>query len=194
MLEQDAAFDCLSNDIVDSSPPHWFNRTKYLPQTVPSNHSSPLSSPTSVGVPTRRYWSTSTGSQSDSDNEAGTISIASCKTASMRSRSGYLSDQCLTPPTPSSNKVHHSLPSRYRRSNHVAIKSQLSRSTSSTPGLPYIQSPFSTVCRCHAFEILPSRSVDLRSATEIEKKSFAMKSCCSQCRDACRIVVDMENL
>ncbi len=193
MLEQNTAFDSLSSNMVDHSPHHWFNRTRYLPQTVPSNHSSPQSSPTSTGVPTRRYWSTSTGSQSDSDNETRTISITSRKVASMRSQSSYLSERSLTPPTPttgSSSKVHHSLPSHYRRSNHVAIKSQLN---SSTPGLPYIHSPFSSVCRCHAFEILPSRSVDLRFAAETEK-SFTMKPCCSQCRDACKIVMDMENL
>ena len=192
MLEQNAAFDSLSIDAVDSSSHHWFNRTRYLPQTVPSNHSSPLSSPTSVGVPSRRYWR---GSQSDSDNETGTISINSRKSASMRSRSSYLSERSLTPPTPSSSsKAHYSLPSRYRRSNHVAIKSQLNRSTQSTPGLPYIHSPFSSICRCHAFEILPSRSVDLRSTTEIERKPLAMNSCCRQCRNACKIAMDMDNL
>lgn len=192
MLEQNAALDSLYSDSVDSSSHHWFNRTRYLPQTVPSNHSSPLSSPTSVTVPSRRYWR---GSQSDSDNEVGTISISSRKTASMHSRLSYLSERSLTPPTLSgSSKAHHSLPSRYRRSNHVAIKSQLNRSTQSTPGLPYVHSPFSSICRCHAFEILPSRSVDLRSTTEIERKPFAMKSCCRQCRDACKIAMDMDNL
>lgn len=197
MLEQNTAFDSLSSsDTLNNSTPHWFNRTRYLPQTVASNPSSPLSSPTSVRVPSRRYYR---GSQSsDSDNETGIISISSRNTASMRSHSSYLSDRSLTPPTPSSgsSKVSHdSLPSRYRRSNHVAIKSRLNSSrTRSTPGLPYVQSPFSSVCRCHAFEILPSRSVDLRSTAEMERKPFAVKSCCAQCRDACKIVLDMENL
>ena len=197
MLEQNAAFDSLSStDTLDKSTHHWFNRTRYLPQTVASNQSSPLSSPTSVGVPSRRYWRVS--QSSDSDSETGTISISSRNTASMHSRSSYFSDRSLTPPTPSSgsSKVSHdSLPSRYRRSNHVAIKSRLnSSSTWSTPGLPYVQSPFSSICRCHAFEILPSRSVDLRSTAEMGRKPFAGKSCCAQCRDACKIVMDMENL
>ena len=189
MLEQNSASDC---DTMDSSP-HWFNRTKYLPQTVPSNHSSPLSSPTSVTGQPRRYWSTSS-TQSDSDNEIpiiGTASINSHKSASVRSRLGYLSERSLTPSTP--RKIHHSLPSRYHRSNHVSIKPRLNRSIPSTPGLPYIHSPFSSICRCHAFEILPSRSVDLR-LSEIEKKSFTIKPCCSLCRDACKIAVDMDNL
>lgn len=193
MLEQDAAIDVLSSDTLDNSSHQWFNRTRYLPQTVSSNHSSPLASPTSVRVPSGRYWR---GSQSDSDNETGTISINSRRTGSMRSQSSCLSERSLTPPTPGSSTgskvAHHSFPSRYRRSNHVAIKPRLNRSTLSTPGLPYIHSPFSSICRCHAFEILPSRSVDLRSTLEIDRKP--LKSCCAQCRDACKIAVDMENL
>ena len=186
MLEQNSASDGLASDLTDHSP-HWFNRTKYLPQTVPSNHSSPLPSPKCVDRQSQRYWSTSS-SQSDSDSETGSTSSRSRRSLRMQSQSGYLSERSLTPTSPP-RKIHYSLPSRYHRSSHVPINKRIS----STPGLPYVHSPFSTICRCHAFEILPSRSVDLRSS-EIEKKSLTTKSCCSLCRDACKIAMDMDNL
>lgn len=62
-----------------------------------------------------------------------------------------------------------------------------------TPGLPYVYSTFSTICPCHAYEIVPSRSVDLRSVDLSQYKSHT-PGCCSRCRDACKIALDMDNL
>ena len=192
MLQQN--FACDSSPAVDVTEnvasSHWFNRNRYLPDTIPSNNSSPLSSPTPLGRPSRRYWSSSSQS-SDSDTETiGTTSISSRQSGSVFSHTGYLSERSPSPlsPTASTTKVHHSLPSRYRRSRHVAIKPRLNRTM---PGLPYINSPLSSICRCHAFEIVPSRSVDLRS---LEKRASPTRSCCVQCRDACKIAMDMDNL
>ena len=194
MLQQN--FACDGSPVIDETEngtsSHWFNRNRYLPDTIPSNHSSPLSSPTPLGRPLQRYWSSSQSSDSDTET-IGTTSISSRQSGSVFSQTGYLSERSPSPPSPaaSTTKVHHSLPSRYRRSRHVAIKPRRNRTIANMPGLPYVNSPLSSICRCHAFEIVPSRSVDLRS---LEKRASPVRSCCVQCRDACKIAMDMDNL
>lgn len=107
---------------------------------------------------------------------------------------GCYSKRSLSPS--SSCKVSSFLGSRSPHSVCLSVESKIGYHESSpggTPGLPYIHSCLSPViCRCHAYEIMPSRSVDVRFS-EIERIP-ASKSCCRQCRNACEIAIDLENL
>lgn len=168
MLEQSVASDSIT--IEDSS--RWFNRTLYLPQLHQPQSSSSL--PSFTQQPLRSWSSSSTPTEHD---------MASTRKGLSRSR--YLSDRSVTPTPPC--KIRSS------QSRLLSVDRQPSVSpTSSTPGLPYIHSTFSSICRCHAYEIIPSRSIDLR-LSEVERKP-SRTTCCRQCRDVCKIVIDMDNL
>ena len=163
MLEQCYASELFTSD----EGTHWFSRTLYLPQATSSN----------TRQPPQRSWSSS----SQSEIDAGS-------TRKALSRMRYLSERSVTPSPPCKIRSSQS-----RQSTIMSIEHQNSLSPpSSTPGLPYIYSSFSTICRCHAYEIIPSRSIDLRYA-EVEKKPSST-FCCRLCRDACKIVIDMDNL
>lgn len=68
------------------------------------------------------------------------------------------------------------------------------KSSSPTAGLPYRQSPLSSVCSCHDYEIAPSRSVLIGGAIEKDAPASNQPRCCSLCKVACRIAVDLDNL
>ena len=185
MVEQCYASD--SHTELDTS--HWFSRTLYLP--LPHHQSNTLSTSHHQKPVTRqslRSWSRSTScSNSDSDREVSTI-----HRCARSSGSGYYSERSLTPSSP--RKISGSLASRSHYSS-VCLSMEPRHGESppgSTPGLPYVYSSLSTICPCHAYEIMPSRSVDVRFS-EVEKKPLS-KTCCRQCRNACKIAMDMDNL
>ena len=190
MLEQ-----CLASESeTDRDNSHWFSRTLYLPVSRQSSRlsstsssssaSSALSCPKTVTRRSLRSWSSS---HSESDHEA----CSTRRISTMSFRSGYLSERSITPTPP--HKISGSLPSRYHHQSTVlSIEPRHGESPpGSTPGLPYVHSSFSAICPCHAYEITPSRSIDLRTS-EVGKKPTG-KACCKLCRNACKIVIDMDN-
>lgn len=64
----------------------------------------------------------------------------------------------------------------------------------STPGLPYLQTPLSSICGCHAFEIAPSRSFNFGEGDVVARQRETGSKCCTRCRLTCRIVVDLSNI
>lgn len=193
MMEQYLACD---SSPVDSDNSHWFNRTLYLPKprqlsrlssTSSSSSSSSTSSYASGPKSVTRRSLRSCSSHSDSDHEVGSIR----KSSAMSFRSGYLSERSFTPTPP--HRTHGSLILRSHHSDILSVEHKHGESPpGSTPGLPYVYSSFSMICPCHAYEIVPSKSIDLRSSTHGKKPTT--KACCRQCRNACKIVIDMDNL
>ena len=149
---------------------------KYVVQ--PCHSKSLLSMPCSKQA-TRQSLSTS-GSHSNNDHELSPTQ--------RHFQSGYYSERSLT--SPSSCKVGGS---SSPHSVRLSMESRLAESPpGGTPGLPYIHSFLSSICCCHAYEIMPSRSIDVRYY-EVERKPTG-KSCCRQCRNACKIALDLDNL
>ncbi len=57
--------------------------------------------------------------------------------------------------------------------------------------LPYRYSHLSELCRCHDYEVLPSRSIDVGS--KVTPPSLERR-CCRQCVNTCRLAEDLDNL
>lgn len=87
-----------------------------------------------------------------------------------------------------------SAPGKLSISSGMLIQDYSGRSWQSTPGLPYQQSPLSSICSCHAYEIAPSRSVDFGEQNRGQSPAVCNQRCCPTCRLACRIALDLENL
>ncbi len=56
---------------------------------------------------------------------------------------------------------------------------------------PYRYSPLSELCRCHDYEVIPSRSIDVRSKVS---PPYPQRRCCRQCVDTCKVAEDLDNL
>ena len=95
-------------------------------------------------------------------------------------------------PTHASRPI--SAPGKLNGSSSMFIQDYSGRSWQSTPGLPYQQSPLSSICSCHAYEIVPSRSVDMREQNRGRSPVVSNHRCCQSCKLACRIALDLENL
>jgi len=87
-----------------------------------------------------------------------------------------------------------SAPGKLSISSGMLIQDYSGRSWQSTPGLPYQQSPLSSICSCHAYEIAPSRSVDFGEQNRGQSPAVCNQRCCPTCKLACRIALDLENL
>lgn len=87
-----------------------------------------------------------------------------------------------------------SAPGKLSISSGMLIQDYSGHSWQSTPGLPYQQSPLSSICSCHAYEIAPSRSVDFGEQNRGQSPAVCNQRCCPTCKLACRIALDLENL
>lgn len=56
--------------------------------------------------------------------------------------------------------------------------------------LPYRCSPLSELCRCHDYEVIPSRSIDVGSKVSPPSPE---RRCCRQCVDTCKVAEDLDN-
>ena len=116
-------------------------------------------------------------------------------------RGGLHEDVCCSPSSLSrqrdlEKKRHHTshpLPAPCKDSSSVLVQ-DYPHSWQSTPGLPYHSSPLSSICSCHAYEILPPRTVDLREPEMGRSPVVCQKRCCPNCEVSCRIALDLENL
>ncbi len=61
----------------------------------------------------------------------------------------------------------------------------------SSHALPYRYSPLSELCRCHDFEVIPSRSIDVGSKVSPPSPE---QRCCRECIDTCKVAEDLDNL
>ena len=99
--------------------------------------------------------------------------------------------------TPHTTHTRHTLPHSahhppYRHHSHssLLLYSRPSR------GLPYHTSPLSSLCRCHDYEVVPSRSVDCSPRTHVRHRvsDGNSKRCCNDCIRVCKIAQDLDNL
>ena len=81
----------------------------------------------------------------------------------------------------------HTVPTSQPKSIHTN-----DRSCQSTPGLPYKQSPFQSLCGCHAYQITPPRSVSLVEGDH--SRHQREQTCCPECQLICKIALDLSNL
>lgn len=107
--------------------------------------------------------------------------------------SGYSSDFHIP-----SSKPHRSLEvkgpvisqSSFPNNLLTSFTSKNMHSQSYDPTLPYRHSTLSEICRCHDYEVVPSRSIDVGSKV----RSMSPRKCCRACVDICRIARDLDNL
>ena len=93
------------------------------------------------------------------------------------------------PPFTHTTHTWHTLPHSTHHRHH-------SHSSLYTRGLPYRSSPLSTLCRCHDYEVVPSRSVDFSPRTYDRSRvpDSSSKRCCNECVSVCKIAQDLDNL
>ncbi len=109
--------------------------------------------------------------------------------------------------SPSTNRVFASIDSGYCsdarpwevKSHRGSLPIWLSASSLDSPPhahswhtLPYRYSPLSELCRCHDYEVVPSRSIDVGS--NVTPPLSLESRCCRQCVDTCRLAEDLDNL
>ena len=138
----------------------------------------------------------------DSDSTCTNISYS--ESSPGRGAEGLHEDICCSPSSLSrqrelEKKRHHTihtsrpLPAPCKDSSSVLVQ-DYPHSWQSTPGLPYQSSPLSSICSCHAYEIMPPRTVDLSEPEMGRIPVVCQKRCCPNCEVSCRIALDLENL
>ena len=138
------------------------------------------------------------------DNDSMCTNISDSELSPGREEKGTVTlheDVCSSPTSLSQQrelekKRHHMvhtsrpLPAPHKHSPSVLVQ-DYPHSWQPTPGLPYQLSPLSSICSCHAYEIVPP--VDLRKLEMGRSPVSCQKRRYPSCEVACRTVPDLEN-